>query len=191
MKRIAWAIFAASCAGGCALHQASDSPGGASIPAEGALVPSLAATIAEMPKNLPRAAAPGLDESIAAARAAVRFCDAKGAKVSVLIADAAGQPVVLLSGDGAGVRSALITKTKVAIVARYRLPSGEVEQRAKADPTLAAEATADPDIGVLRGGGLPIYRRGELIGALAVSGASLTGPMTLDEDCAKVALAMF
>ena len=190
MKRIAWMFLAAANVTGCAPHPTTHVATGKAAPEQGGLVPSLAATIAAMPKNLPRAKSPGLDEAIAAARAAVRFCDSKGAKVSVLIADAAGQPVVLLSGDGAGVRSALIARTKVAIVARYRLPSSEVEQRAKGEPMLAAEAAADPGIGLLRGGGLPIWRGGELIGALAVSGASLTGPMTLDEDCAKVALEM-
>lgn len=158
--------------------------------APGATVPSLAATIAAMPKNLPRAPAPGLDQSIAAARAAVRYCAAKGAKVSALVSDAAGQPVVLLSGDGAGYRSQLIARTKAHIAVRYGMPSGEVEQRSHSDAKLAAEAAADPEIGVLRGGGFPVLRAGKLIGAVAVSGASLTGPMGLDEECAQVALKM-
>jgi len=152
--------------------------------------PSLAATIAAMPKNLPRAPGPGLDESIAAARTAVRACDARGAKVSVVVSDLRGDPVVLLSGDGAGFRSQLIARTKVIIAVRYRLPSGEVEAKAKTDPKLAAEAAADPDIGVLRGGGFPVWRKGALIGALAVSGATLAGPVGLDEECAQAGLAL-
>ena len=153
-------------------------------------VPSLAAIIAAMPKNLPRAASPGLDAAIAAARESVRYCAAKGAKVSALVADAAGQPVVLLSGDGAGYRSQLIARTKAHIAVRYGMPSGAVEQRSHADAKLAAEAAADPEIGVLRGGGFPIKRDGKLIGAVAVSGATLTGPVGLDEECAQVMLKM-
>lgn len=150
--------------------------------------PSLAETIADMPKNLPRAKGPPLDAAIAAARAAVRTCTAKGVQVSVLIADSVGAPVVLLSGDGAGVRSQLIARTKVRIVARYGLASGDVAERAKTDPALVAEAAADPEIGELRGGGFPVVRNGERIAIVAVSGGSLGGAVGLDEACAAVAV---
>jgi uncharacterized protein GlcG (DUF336 family) len=151
-------------------------------------VPSLAATIEAMPKNLPRAKGPSLLAAIQAAQAAQKTCVEKGVKVSVLVADSVGEPVVLLSGDGAGVRSQLITRSKVAIVVRYKLPSGDVAAKAETDPKLKAEAAADPNIGVLRGGGFPVMRNGEMIGAIAVSGASLGGAVGLDEECAKVAV---
>jgi len=151
-------------------------------------VPSLAAAIAAMPKNLPRASAPSLDESIHAARAAVEACSARGAKVSVLVADTRGEPVVLLSGDGAGVRSQLIARTKANIVVKYHQPSGEVAERARNDPRLTDEAAADPAIGMLRGGGFPVVRDGRMIGIVAVSGGSLGGDLTLDEKCARIAL---
>src|SRR5487761_119865 len=139
------------------------------------LVPSLAARIAAMPKYLRRARAPGLLPSIEAAESAQRAGAAKGVKVSVLVTDSVGEPVVLLSGDGAGVRSQLIARTKAAIAIKYRMPSSEVALKAQTDPRLNAEAAADPNIGMLRGGGLPLIRGGEMIGAVAVSGGSL-GP---------------
>lgn len=151
-------------------------------------VPSLAATIAAMPKNLPRAKGPSLAAAIAAAQAAQQACAARHVPVSVLIADMVGAPVVLLSGDGAGVRSQLIARTKARIVARYGVASGDVEIRAQSDPVLVAEAAADPDIGVLRGGGFPVMRNGERIAIVAVSGGSLGGAKGLDEDCAQVAV---
>lgn len=151
--------------------------------------PTLAVTIDAMPKKLPRSAAPGLEESITAARAAVAACAAKGSPVSALVTDAAGEPIVLLSGNGAGVRSQLIARTKANIVVRYRAPSQSVADRAKAEPQLNADAAADPAIGMLRGGGLPIMRDGAMIGAVAVSGGSLAGgDLTLDETCAKAGL---
>ena len=137
---------------GLALLAATTAQGQASAPTT---VPSIAATIAAMPKNLPRAPGPDLTAAIDAAQAAHQACTAQGAKVSVLVADTVGLPVVLLSGDGAGVRSQLITRTKAAIVARYGMASGAVAERAKTHPELAAEAAADPDIGELRGGGFP------------------------------------
>ena len=152
-------------------------------------VPSLAATIEAMPKNLPRAKGPPLALAIEAAKAAQEACAAKGAKVSVLIADSVGEPVVLLSGDGAGVRSQLITRTKVAIVVKYKLPSAEVVAKAEHDPRLKAEAAADPNIGVLRGGGLPVIQAGEMVATVAVSGASLGhGSLEWDDECAEVAV---
>jgi uncharacterized protein GlcG (DUF336 family) len=150
--------------------------------------PSLAATIEAMPKNLPRAKGPPLLAAIEAAKAAEQSCAAKGVRVSVLVADSVGEPVVLLSGDGAGVRSQLITRTKVAIVIKYKLPSGDVAAKAETTPKLKAEAAADPNIGVLRGGGFPVVQNGEMIGAVAVSGASLGGAVGLDEECAQVAV---
>ena len=163
--------------------------GGRAEPFASAGVPSLAETIAAMPKNLPRAPGPELEPAIAAARAAVAACAARGVPVSVLIADTVGAPVVMLSGGGAGFRSQLIAQTKANIVARFRMPSGQAAERAKADPTLAAQAQADPGIGVLRGGGLPVYRGGVLIGIVAVSGAGLAGDLTLDDSCAQAAVA--
>ena len=151
-------------------------------------VPSLAATIEAMPKNLPRAKGPPLLAAIEAAKAAQQTCAARGVKVSVLVADSVGEPVVLLSGDGAGVRSQLITRTKAAIVVKYKMPSGEVASQAETDPKLKAEAAADPNIGVLRGGGFPVMQGAERVGVVAVSGASLGGPPGLDEECAKVAV---
>jgi uncharacterized protein GlcG (DUF336 family) len=150
--------------------------------------PSLAATIAAMPKNLARAEAPDLTAAVAAAQAAHRACTARNVKVSVLIADVLGKPVVLLSGDGAGVRSQLIAQTKANIVVRYGKSSGEVAEEAKTNPRLTAEAAADPDIGVLRGGAYPVRRDGRTIGIVAVSGGSLGGVMGLDELCAMVAV---
>jgi phosphatidylethanolamine-binding protein (PEBP) family uncharacterized protein/uncharacterized protein GlcG (DUF336 family) len=150
--------------------------------------PSLAATIEAMPKNLPRAKGPPLQAAIEAAQAAQQTCATKGVKVSVLVADSVGEPIVLLSGDGAGVRSQLITRTKVAIVTRYKTPSSDVAAKAETDPNLKAAAAADPNIGVLRGGGFPVMQAGEMIGAVAVSGASLGGAPTLDEECARVAV---
>ena len=184
-------------AGGAA--RAIDHPpsaaGGAPVPAQqggavagGSTVPSLAAIIEAMPKNLPRAKGPSLLAAIEAAKAAQQSCAAKGAKVSVLVADSVGEPVVLLSGDGAGVRSQLITRTKAAIVVRYKAPSGEVAAQAQTNPKLTAEAAADPNIGVLRGGGFPVMQGGEMVAVVAVSGGSLSGPPELDEECAQVAV---
>ena len=158
------------------------------LPDGATAAPTLAATIEAMPRNLPRAEAPPLAAAITAARAAVDACAAENARISVLVTDAIGEPVVLLSGDGAGVRSQLITRTKANIVVRFGAASGEIAERAKIEPDLTAQAAADPAIGVLRGGALPVMREDVRIGVVAVSGGSLGGDYTLDDRCARVAL---
>jgi uncharacterized protein GlcG (DUF336 family) len=200
MKPSSWtlSLVGVGLAAGAVAFAVAQAPGaseGVPVPAAHAgttasesTVPSLAATIEAMPKNLPRAKGPPLPAAIEAAKAAQQSCAAKGVKVSVLVADSVGEPVVLLSGDGAGVRSQLITRTKVAIVIKYKMPSGDVAAKAETDPKLKAEAAADPNIGVLRGGGFPIMQGGEMIGAVAVSGASIGGSPAWDEECAKVAM---
>lgn len=153
---------------------------------QGSMVPSLAATIAAMPKNIPRPKAPTLPASIAAAQAAIDLCTARGVTITALIADVEGKPVVILSSNGVGYRSQLIAQSKANIVARFKMASSEVEQRSKTNSDLATQAQNDPGIGVLRGGGLPAFRNGEMIAIVAVSGASLAnGDLTLDETCAR------
>jgi uncharacterized protein GlcG (DUF336 family) len=147
-------------------------------------VPSTPARVEGMLREQPRADGPGLQFAIKLAVAAVEACKAKGGKVSVLVADSVGTPVVLLSGDGAGERSQLITITKAHTVVKYRMPSGDVAQKARTDTKLAKELAQNPNIGVARGGAFPLMSGGELIGVLAVSG--YTGE---DDNCAKEAMA--
>jgi uncharacterized protein GlcG (DUF336 family) len=180
--------FPARLAPVAALLTSLAAPAHGQAPPPVAMAPSLAATIAAMPKNLPRAPGPTLDRALAAATAAQRACAARQVPVSVLIADSVGAPVVLLSGDGAGVRSALITRSKARIVARYGVPSAELESRARSDAALAAEGAADPEIGVFRSGGYPVLRDGRRVAIVAVSGGSLTGVKGMDEACAQVAV---
>jgi uncharacterized protein GlcG (DUF336 family) len=138
------------------------------------------------PPAPPRARGPALTPAVQAAQAAVAACAANGYKVTALIVDSAGDPVVLLSGDGAPLRTQAVARTKIAAVMKYKTSSGEVAARAKADPQLDAAIKADPNIGVIRQGGVPIMSNGEMIGAFAVSGAPGGDK---DEACIKAAMA--
>ncbi|MBC2667122.1 heme-binding protein [Novosphingobium flavum] len=147
--------------------------------------PSLAARIAAMPMNTPRAKGPSLQTAINLALAAVEACGAKGGNVSFLVTDSAAVPIVLLSGDGAGERGQLIAQTKAYTVVKYRAPSGDVKQKARTDPKLARELALNPNIGEARFGAFPLMSGGELIGTLAITGLPGGG----DEACAKQAMA--
>ena len=137
------------------------------------------------PAPPPRAKGPALTPSVQAAQAAVAACAANGYKVTALITDSGGDPVVLLSGDGAAVRTQAIARTKVAAALKYRMSSGEVVAKAKADPKLDAEIKADPAIGTARQGAVLIMNGSDILGAFAVSGAPGGDK---DEACVKAAL---
>ena len=115
-------------------------------------------------------------------------CAAAGYRVTALITDSAGDPVVLLSGNGVSVGTQNTARTKVAAVLKYKMSSGELLAKTRADPALAAEVKADPAIGILYQGAVPIISEGQTIGVFAVSGAPGGDK---DEACVQSALAKF
>lgn len=150
---------------------------------------SLAQKVAAMPRGTAHAAnAPRLSEAVAAAQAGVALCESKGTHVTVLVADADGYPIAMLSGDGASARSTMIAQTKVAIVLQHGVSGDEVVAMAAKDPAIEASAAANPDIGVLRGGGFPVKRGDELYAIVAASGA--IGAPGMDNECALEAVSV-
>lgn len=133
----------------------------------------------------PRARGPALDPAIEMARQAVATCTANGYKTTALVTDSAGVPVVLLSGDGAAQRTQMVAGTKVAASLKYKMDGGEISAKAKADPAFTKALMDDPAIGGVRQGALLIKVGGEIIGAIAVSGAPGGDK---DEVCSKAGL---
>jgi uncharacterized protein GlcG (DUF336 family) len=146
----------------------------------------LAAQTAPPPGMGPRARGPSTVLSLEAAEGALRACAAKGYHVTAAVVDSAGVQIVSLSDDGAVELSIAFALRKAAAVIQYRMSSGELAEKAKADPALAAEVKANPKIGFAMAGALPVMAGGEQIGAIAVSGAA--GP-AVDEECARAGLA--
>lgn len=139
----------------------------------------------KIPPPAPRARGPQLDVAVDMAKIAVATCLANGYKVTALVTDSAGVAVAMLSGDGAAERTQFIAPTKVAMVLRYKEPSGVTTARSKTDAALAAELAADPKIGTPRQGGVPLIVGGETIGVFAVSGAPGGDK---DEACVRAAI---
>ncbi len=133
----------------------------------------------------PRARGPALDPAMEMARQAVATCTTNGYKTTALVTDSAGVPVVLLSGDGASERTQMIAGTKVAASLKYKMDGGEIVAKAKADPAFTKALMDDPKIGGVRQGALLIKVGGEIIGAIAVSGAPGGDK---DEVCTKAGL---
>ena len=133
----------------------------------------------------PRARGPAAALAVEAAQTAVATCLASTYKVTATVADSAGVVVVVLSGDGAAERTQAVGLSKVWATLKYRMPSGDVADKAKTDPALDAAVKADPKILVARRGALPIMVGGEMIGAMSVSGAPGGDK---DEVCTKAGL---
>jgi glc operon protein GlcG len=100
-----------------------------------------------------------------AADAAEAEARANGWDLTIVVTDAEGVPVHLRRLDGASARSYDIAMRKAATVAATGLSTGEYGRR------LEAGDVAEVADGITFAGGVPILRDGELIGAVAASGA--------------------
>jgi len=156
-------------------------------------MPAFAQTILPTP-NMDEGRAPrpprarGIPTALAveADQTAVAMCTAQGLKVTALTIDSAGTPIALISGDGAAAITQRIASGKATTALKMKMTSGEATTRAQTDPAFMAQLMADPSMGQPRKGGVPILVGGEIIGAIAVSGAP-SGDQ--DEPCAKAGLA--
>jgi uncharacterized protein GlcG (DUF336 family) len=124
--------------------------------------------------------------AIEADQTAIATCAAQGLKVTALTIDSEGVPIALISGDGAAVITQRIASGKAETALKMKMTSGEAVDRAKTDQAFMAQLMADPSVGTPRKGGVPIAVGGDIIGAIAVSGAP-SGDQ--DEPCAKAGLA--
>jgi glc operon protein GlcG len=97
---------------------------------------------------------------------------------SVAVADAHGDLICLVRMDGAPVSSIQIAMNKAWTAARERKPTKEIGEKVK-HPEKGHDIAyyGDPQY-VGWGGGLPVWKNGEVVGAVAVSGLSS------DEDIA-------
>lgn len=108
-----------------------------------------------------------------------------GLKVSFTVVDESGNMVYVARMDGAPFFSPNIALGKAWVSAAWRIPSGEIEQKAQAAPYFyESVATASGGRGVIRQGALPIVVDGKVIGAAGVSG----GTAAEDEEIVRVGL---
>jgi glc operon protein GlcG len=91
---------------------------------------------------------------------------------SVAVADSHGDLICFVRMDGAPVSSIRIAMNKAWTAARERKPTQEIGERVK-HPEKGHDITyyGDPRY-VGWGGGIPVWKSGEVVGAVAVSGLS-------------------
>lgn len=131
----------------------------------------------------PPARGPTLEVAMAGVQAAIAACAAQGLNVTAVVADSSGALKAGMVSDGVPGITARFALGKIAVAVDFRKPSGEVGAQAKDDAALAERLKANPNYTPWPGA-VPLFAGEELIGALAVSGAS--GEQ--DEACAKSAV---
>ena len=135
----------------------------------------------------PRTAAPGpsLDLATEAVRAAIDACAKQGVAIAAAVIDSEGKPRAMLMAEGS-IGSVFVAMRKAVAALAFRIPTSEVGAKVQHDKAMLARMTP---VMFISGGGLPIWRGKELIGAIGSSGAHGEGPIgQLDEVCARAGL---
>lgn len=98
---------------------------------------------------------------------------------AVAVADAHGDPICFARMDGAPVSSITIAMNKAWTAARERKPTKEIGEKVRS-PEKGHDISyyGDPKY-VGWGGGIPVWKNGEVVGAVAVSGLSSNEDITL------------
>lgn len=132
------------------------------------------------PHAPPESSAPGpsLDVSVAAARAAVSDCTARGYYGAATVVDSIGEARAMLSADGSDGSHVFVAQRKALTALEFKMPSADV--RAAIDKDKSLLARVKPNMFV-QFGGFPIVQNGKVIGAIGYSGGD-------DVACAKAGL---
>ncbi|HEX3066312.1 MAG TPA: heme-binding protein [Candidatus Polarisedimenticolia bacterium] len=115
---------------------------------------------------------------------AVATCAQRGFFETAVLVDADGVRQALLRGDGSGPHSLDSAFAKAYTSATMRANTEAVVERSKTDPIVINIITKMPNM-LLDGGGVVIRIKGEVIGAIAASGAP---DGKVDEACAQAGL---
>lgn len=103
--------------------------------------------------------------------------------VSVAVLNSSGVTILLLKGDNVGPHNTEASRRKAYTALSTKTPSFELMQKASTDST-AQNLNTLPEL-LLLGGGVPIWKDGELVGSIGVSGA---GGGQNDHNVAKMAV---
>ena len=109
-------------------------------------------------------------------------CKANGYQVSVTVVGRNGEIILQVRGDNTGPHTMENSFRKAYTARTFRIPSGNMEERIKKDPTLSLQYLAGFTSGR---GALPIKVGEDVIGAVGASGAP---GGEKDEACVKAGL---
>jgi uncharacterized protein GlcG (DUF336 family) len=120
--------------------------------------------------------------AIAIIQAAIETCKANGYSVSATVVGRNGEIVAQVRGDNTGPHTIENSFRKAYTARTFRSPSGALEERLKADPTLGLIHLTNI---IANQGALPIKVGDEVIGAAGASGAP---GGEKDEACVKAGI---
>ncbi|MGC3983020.1 MAG: heme-binding protein [Steroidobacteraceae bacterium] len=150
--------------------------------------PSIPAELLKRDANTPpESTAPGPDLSLAmeAARAAVDACMKSGYRVGATVVDSVGDARAMLTADGSDGSHVFVAQRKAIVAVTFKMTSSQAYAALLADPSLLPKVK--PNMFV-EGGAVPILSKGQLLGAIGVSGAAGAVIGKQDEICAQAAL---
>ena len=88
--------------------------------------------------------------------------------VSVAVVNSSGVTILLLKGDNVGPHNTEASRRKAYTSVSTKTPSFELMEKAALDAT-AKNLNTLPEL-LLLGGGVPVFKDGQLVGSLGVSG---------------------
>ena len=123
-----------------------------------------------------------METALAIATTAIDTCKAQGYRVSATVVGRAGEIIVQLRGDNTGPHTVENSFRKAYTARTFRVPSGEIAQRVKDNPTLGLIHLTNV---IANQGALPIKVGDDVIGAAGASGAP---GGEKDEACVKAGI---
>jgi uncharacterized protein GlcG (DUF336 family) len=123
-----------------------------------------------------------METALTIATTAIETCKGQGYRVSATVVGRAGEIIVQLRGDNTGPHTVENSFRKAYTARTFRVPSGELAQRVKDNPTLGLIHLTNV---IANQGALPIKVGDDVIGAAGASGAP---GGEKDEACIKAGL---
>jgi uncharacterized protein GlcG (DUF336 family) len=123
-----------------------------------------------------------METALVIATTAIEACKANGYRVSATVVGRSGEIIVQLRGDNTGPHTVENSFRKAYTARTFRVPSGELAERLKKDPTLGLIHLTNV---IANQGALPIKVGDDVIGAVGASGAP---GGEKDEACVKAGL---
>jgi uncharacterized protein GlcG (DUF336 family) len=123
-----------------------------------------------------------METALEIATTAIATCKAQGYRVSATVVGRTGEIIVQLRGDNTGPHTVENSFRKAYTARTFRVPSGEIAERLKKDPTLGLIHLTNV---IANQGALPIKVGDDVIGAAGASGAP---GGEKDEACVKAGL---
>jgi uncharacterized protein GlcG (DUF336 family) len=124
--------------------------------------------------------APPITMALQAAQAIAEGCKQYGLGVAVV--DAKGEPRLVYIPDQSQSDHAYTAIRKAYTAVTFKVRTETLVVKAQTDPVFAAKIKADPNLMAFKGG-IPLFKGGQLIGAIGVSGAEPGGH---DDECGMI-----